>query len=193
MIVSITGPSGVGKTTLMRGLLRALQGSHTLESVTTRERRPTDEPGEYRYVSQEEFDAMSARGDFLWEVRPHGRSYATAKQAVDAALASEDIFIPPLVTSAVAHLLAHATSLGKETRVFPLYIWIEDEAELRKRFVARSDMTADEIESRLIECRSWNAEAKNSGVPFIYLLATKKREEILADAMARIQVSKINQ
>ncbi len=183
MILSITGPSGVGKTTLMHNLLQALPNAVPLASVTTRAARPTDEPGEYEYVSQAEFDARRARGEFLWEVHPHGKSYATAKKTVDAALASPNIFIPPLVISAVGSLLAYAKTQDKSGAVRAIYIWIESPEELRKRFYNRGDMSKEEIEGRLEECRSWNAEAKSSGLPFIFLPATKTQEEILADAL----------
>lgn len=190
MILSITGPSGVGKTTLLHNLLREIPKARVLTSVTTRERRPSDEPGEYEYVSDAEFDAMSSRGDFLWEVHPHGKKYATRKDSIDTAL-REGFYIPVLVVGAVVKLRAYATTQGLADRVRSLYILIDDEAELKKRFVERNDMTEAQIESRLLECRTWNDEARRSGVPFIYLPATKKREEILADAMARIQVPKI--
>lgn len=183
MILSITGPSGVGKTTLMHNLLARLPDARPLVSVTTRAPRPTDEPGEYEYVNQAEFDARSTRGDFLWEVHPHGKHYATAKAAVDVAFESPGVFIPPLVISAVGTLLEYAKTRGISGAVHSIYIWIEDEAELRKRFEHRGDMTPQEIESRLAECRSWNAEAKASGLPFIYLQATKTPEEILTDAL----------
>jgi guanylate kinase len=183
MILSITGPSGVGKTTLMHNLLGALPNAKTFESVTTRLPRPTDEPGEYRYVSEDEFEAMRDRGDFLWEAHPHGKSYATTKKSVDEAFASENIFISPLVVGAVGILTEYAKARGKASAVRSFYIWTDDIEELRRRFHARADMAEAEIEQRLEECRSWNAEAKASGLSFIYLEATRMPEEILAHAL----------
>jgi guanylate kinase len=189
MILSITGPSGVGKTTLMHNLLGALPNAKVFESVTTRAPRPTDEPGEYAHVSEDEFEAMRDRGDFLWEAHPHGKSYATAKAAIDAALASSDIFISPLVISAVGILTEYAKAQGKESAVRSLYIWTDDIEELRRRFHKRADMTEAEIEQRLEECRSWNVEAKESGLSFIYLQATHTPEEILAHALTLLKTA----
>jgi guanylate kinase len=186
MILSITGPSGVGKTTLMSSLLHALADAAPLTSVTTRAPRPTDGKREYEYVSQTDFTARSEREEFLWEVHPHGKSYATAKKTVDAALASECFFIAPLVISAVERLRVYVKTQGKSDAVRAIYIWIENPEELRARFTNRGDMTPEEIESRLEECRSWNAEAKASGLPFIFLQATNTPEEILRDALKAI-------
>jgi guanylate kinase len=189
MILSITGPSGVGKTTLMHNLLGTLPNVKVFESVTTRARRPTDEPGEYRYVSEEEFVAMRDRGDFLWEAHPHGKSYATTKRSIDDALASSDIFISPLVVSAVGILTEYAKAQGKGSAVRSFYIWTDDIEELRRRFHTRADMAEAEIEQRLEECRSWNAEAKASGLSFIYLQATRIPEEILANALTLLKTN----
>ncbi|HEY5383278.1 MAG TPA: hypothetical protein VIJ88_01855 [Candidatus Paceibacterota bacterium] len=187
MILSITGPSGVGKTTLMRNLLQALPKATPLTSVTTRAPRPTDEPGEYEYVSQAEFDARSERGVFLWEVRPHGKCYATAQKTIDEALEGRDVFIAPLLISAVGALLAYAATKGASDAVHAMYLWIESPQELRARFYNRGDMSDEEIEGRLEECRSWNAEAKNSLLPFIFLKATQTPEEIAANALATLK------
>jgi guanylate kinase len=183
MILTITGPSGVGKTTLMHNLLQSLPNAKTVESVTTRAPRPTDEPGEYRYVSEEEFAASAKRCEFLWEAHPHGKSYATTKKAIDDALASDTVFISPLVVGAVGILTEYAKVQGKEGAVRSFYIWTDDIEELRRRFHTRADMTEAEIEQRLEECRSWNVEAKGSGLSFIYLQATHTPEEILAHAL----------
>jgi guanylate kinase len=187
MILSITGPSGVGKTTLMHNLLLALPHAKPLTSVTTRAPRPTDEPGEYEYVSQEEFDAIATSGAFLWQAQAYINKYATRKADIDAALNDPvTLFMPTLVLSVVKTLHTYANNVGKQAALRSMYIHIGDEAELRSRFKERGDKP-EEAEARIAECRSWNEEAKNLGVPFIYLEAQKNREDIVADALAHIK------
>lgn len=189
MILSLTGPSGVGKTTLMHNLLQALPNAKPLVSYTTRAARQSDEPGEYRYVSQEEFDRMSQAKEFLWEASAYVNRYGTRKADIDSALESADtLYMPVLVLNAVKKLHEYANSIAKTESLHSMYIWIEDEAELRSRFAERGDKP-EEVEARIAECKDWNAQAKNLGVPFIYLEARKKREDIVVDALAQIKAA----
>ena len=154
-------------------------------SYTTRAKRPSDEPGEYIYLSQEEFDAVSKSGAFLWEARTYVNRYGTKKEDIDKGLAG-GMYMPVLVIDAVKKLHTYAKEVGKESSLRSIYIFIDDEEELRKRFKERGD-SAEETEARIKECRDWNAQARASDIPFIYLQATETREEILANALAHIK------
>jgi guanylate kinase len=170
----------------MHNLLKALPEAKPLVSYTTRQPRPSDEPGEYTYISQEEFDRMSAAGEFLWEAHAYVNHYGTRKADIDMALESKTaLYMPVIVLSAVKKLHEYANEVGKIANLHSMYIHIEDEAELRNRFKERGDKP-EEVEARIAECRNWNEEAKNLGVPFIWLQAQKKREDIVADALAHI-------
>lgn len=181
MILALTGPSGVGKTTLLHGLLQALPGARPLMSYTTRARRPTDEPGEYTYISFGEFERRAGDGVFLWEAKTTSNRYGTLKSDIDAALAGGR-FIPVLVVDAAKKLFDYARARGQERAVLFIYLKIDSEHELRKRFAARGEEAA-EVEARLAECRSWNEEAARSGVPFLYIDASRPRGEVLAQAL----------
>lgn len=97
MLVTITGPSGVGKTTLYNNLRRE-RGFRPLVSTTSRAPRASDEEG-FEYVSDEQFDALEKDGVFLWVVHPHGKKYGTRKIRIDEALTRDTISI--LVIEAV--------------------------------------------------------------------------------------------
>lgn len=182
MFWTITGPSASGKTTLARNILAAHPEAKPLTSTTTRAPRPTDMPGEYEYVSNEEFDRLSRQGAFLWEVAPHGNRYGTRKSAVDAAFL-ESLYVPILVIEAVVKLHSYAAARGQGAQVRSLYIHIEDEAELRKRITGRGD-SPEEIERRLHECLDWNERSLASGVPFYMLDGSKTPEEMSREALA---------
>ncbi len=85
----VFGPSGAGKTSLVRALVA--DNPHTLCSVsyTTRARRPGEEDGvHYHFVDIQTFEAMRARGEFLEHAQVFGNYYGTAEPAVRQQLAS---------------------------------------------------------------------------------------------------------
>ena len=182
MIWSLTGPSASGKTTIARLIQRAVPEAKPLQSVTTRPPRPSDNPGEYEYVSEAEFDRLSRAREFLWEVSPHGHRYATRKSKVDEAL-GEGINIPILVIEAVVKLHAYAEAQGKLEEVRSLYIRMTDEEELRRRLSARGDEPGD-VERRLAQCRDWNARAASAGIPLYVLEGEGTPEEKAAKALS---------
>ncbi|MFM1997759.1 MAG: hypothetical protein RLZZ111_2146 [Planctomycetota bacterium] len=75
-LVVISGPSGVGKTTILRQLLTRLP--HLLPSVsaTTRPPRAGEQDGvDYHFIAQDDFDRRRAAGEFLECCRVYGREY----------------------------------------------------------------------------------------------------------------------
>jgi guanylate kinase len=91
----IAAPSGAGKTTLVKALLQAEPQLSLSISHTTRTRRPTEEPGrEYHFVSREQFEALSARGEFLEHARVFDNFYGTSRAFVAAQLdAGRDVLL----------------------------------------------------------------------------------------------------
>src|SRR5256714_13609295 len=81
LVLIVSGPSGSGKSTLVQKILE-LPGTMPSVSCTTRARRATESSGKcYDFVTEAEFDAMAARGDFLEFAQGFGRhSYGTPKK-----------------------------------------------------------------------------------------------------------------
>ena len=84
----LSGPSGVGKGSVVK-VLRARHPHVWLSvSVTTRAPRPGEQHGvEYLFVDQAEFDAMVAGGDLLEHDAHMGASYGTPRRPVEEQLA----------------------------------------------------------------------------------------------------------
>ena len=78
LVLIVSGPSGSGKSTLVQRILE-LPGTMPSVSCTTRARRATEASGKcYDFVTEAEFDAMVARGEFLEYARVFGKhSYGT--------------------------------------------------------------------------------------------------------------------
>ncbi len=76
----ITGPSGVGKGTLIRHLLDRLPELELAVSATTRKPRPGETHGrDYWFLADEEFDRRLALGDFLEHAEYSARRYGTLR------------------------------------------------------------------------------------------------------------------
>lgn len=85
----LSSPSGAGKTTLSRMLVKETSGLQMSVSATTRPMRPGETEGsDYYFVDRPKFDAMVAAGEFLEWATVFDNCYGTPKAPVDAALSA---------------------------------------------------------------------------------------------------------
>jgi guanylate kinase len=85
----VSGPSGVGKSSLVAEVVRRWPQLFVSVSVTTRSPRPGERPGEhYHYVDRETFARMIKRGEFLEYAKYAGNFYGTPAEPVKQALAA---------------------------------------------------------------------------------------------------------
>jgi guanylate kinase len=83
----ITGPSGVGKGTLIAELLRRVPGLELSVSATTREPREGEVEGsDYYFLDRREFDRRARRGEFLEHATYSGNRYGTLRSEVERRL-----------------------------------------------------------------------------------------------------------
>jgi guanylate kinase len=83
-VLVVTGPSGVGKGTLIRGLLDQLPGLALAISATTRKARPGEFNGrDYYFLSPEDFDRRVADGEFAEHATYAGNRYGTLLAELD--------------------------------------------------------------------------------------------------------------
>jgi guanylate kinase len=87
----ITAPSGAGKSSLIRALLKDDPTLRLSTSYTTRAPRPGEQNGrEYHFVDEPTFLAMRERGEFLENAEVHGNRYGTGKRVIVEALEGGD-------------------------------------------------------------------------------------------------------
>jgi guanylate kinase len=83
-LIVLTGPSGVGKGTLVRSLLQSHPELYLSVSVTTRSPRPGEINGKhYYFVSREQFDMMIAQEELLEWAQFAGNCYGTPRKQVE--------------------------------------------------------------------------------------------------------------
>lgn len=85
----LSSPSGAGKTTLSRMLVKEAASLQMSVSATTRPMRPGEVDGkDYYFVDQARFEQMVANGELLESATVFGNRYGTPRAPVDAALAA---------------------------------------------------------------------------------------------------------
>jgi len=167
MILTLTGASGTGKTTLAKMLYAAVPGSGPLVSYTTRPKRDTDLPGDYAYVSPVEFESMDKHGDFLWTANVGVTRYGTTKDALRHALEDQErIHLMVLVPERVPNVHEYAASIGKSDQVKSFLFETPVESTLRERMKGRGE-SAEGIEGRIRDTGAFESSAIATGISFI--------------------------
>ncbi len=93
-LVIISGPSGVGKSTITRQLVERLKDAYLSISVTTRPQAPSEQDGrEYWFLSREQFHKRIEEGTLLEYAEVFGNLYGTPRDKTEEALAAGKIVI----------------------------------------------------------------------------------------------------
>ncbi|HYJ21016.1 MAG TPA: guanylate kinase [Solirubrobacterales bacterium] len=140
----ITGPSGVGKGTLIRELLTRLPDLELSISATTREPREGEVDGrDYHFLSPEEFEQRMRREDFLEYATYSGNSYGTLRTEVERRLAAGHSVVLEIEVQGARQVRA---AMRESIQVF---IAPPDPAVLRERLDARGTDAPEAIDARL--------------------------------------------
>ncbi|MGI9020165.1 MAG: guanylate kinase [Solirubrobacterales bacterium] len=141
----ITGPSGVGKGTLISGLLERMGELALSTSATTRPPREGELDGrEYHFLSPEDFAARAEAGEFLEHATFSGNRYGTLRCEVERCLAEGTSLVLEIEVQGARQVRA---ALPAEAVL--IFIAPPDPAALRERLAGRGTDSADAIERRL--------------------------------------------
>ena len=92
LLVVLSGPSGVGKKTVIDRVLAETPGYSRAVTATTRQPRPGEKNGvDYLFLTKEEFTARIEQDEFLEHALVHGRRYGTPRQHVAEILERGDV------------------------------------------------------------------------------------------------------
>lgn len=148
LVLIVSGPSGSGKSTLVQRVLQ-LPGTMPSISCTTRPRRATEASGKcYDFVTDAEFDAMVARGDFLEYARVFGKhSYGTPKKWLEESRRKGLDLVLEIDVQGAAQV---KVKLPESVAIF---ILPPSRAELERRLRSRGQDSDEEIARRLAKAR----------------------------------------
>jgi guanylate kinase len=140
----ITGPSGVGKGTLIRGLLARIPELELSVSATTRQPRPGEVDGvDYHFLSDADFDRKVAAGAFVEHAAYSGRRYGTLRSELERRTGAG---VPVVLEIEVQGARQVRRTLPSAVQVF---ILPPSEQALRERLIGRGTDDPEEIERRL--------------------------------------------
>jgi guanylate kinase len=173
----ITGPSGVGKGTLIARLLERVPGLELSISATTREPREGEADGrDYHFLSPEEFGRRIEEDDFLEFATYSGNRYGTLRSEVSRRLAEGRSVVLEIEVQGARQVRA---AMREAVLVF---IAPPDPTSLRRRLESRGTDSSEAIDARL-EVAEQELAAQDEFAHRIVNddleLATSKLEEIV--------------
>ncbi len=140
----ITGPSGVGKGTLIRGLLERVPALELSVSATTREPRAGESGGrDYHFLDAAEFDSRARAGDFLEHATYSGNRYGTLRSELQKRLAGG---VPVVLEIEVQGARQVRAAMPEAVAVFIAPPSID---ALRARLVGRGTDSPEQVDERL--------------------------------------------
>jgi guanylate kinase len=140
----ITGPSGVGKGTLIRGLMERRGDLELSVSATTRAPRPGERDGvDYHFLTTEEFERRVAGQEFVEHAHYAGRSYGTLRSELEERVRAG---VPVVLEIEVQGARQVRAAMPEAVQVFIAPPSLE---ALRTRLVGRGTDDSAEVERRL--------------------------------------------
>tara|TARA_Y100001958_G_C21231083_1_gene556833 strand:- start:1757 stop:2353 length:597 start_codon:yes stop_codon:yes gene_type:complete len=142
IMVILSSPSGVGKTTLTKKIQQKYQSFKISVSHTTRSPRSNEVDGvDYFFVSHSKFENLIKKNEFYEHAKIFGNYYGTLKSNVDEMILKNDIIFD------IDWQGTKQLSKYKNLKLIKIYL-ITNKDELKKRLVKRNQNTSEEIEKR---------------------------------------------
>ena len=155
IMLILSSPSGVGKTTLTKKIQQKYQSFKISVSNTTRKPRSNEVDGvDYFFISKEEFMRLVSEGKFYEYAKIFENYYGTLKKNADDIIKSNDIIFD------IDWQGTKQLSKFKNLNLIKIYLITKNKEELKNRLINRNQNTSKEVEKRFKafddDIKHWN-------------------------------------
>ena len=155
IMVILSSPSGVGKTTLTKKIQQKYKNFKISVSHTTRKPRSNEVSGlDYHFVSNKDFEKLILENQFYEYAKIFGNFYGTSKQTVDKEIKKNDIIFD------IDWQGTKQLSKFQHLNLIKIFLITKDKKELKERLIKRNQNTKEEISKRFNafdeDVKHWN-------------------------------------
>ena len=167
IMIILSSPSGVGKTTLTKKIQQKYQSFKISVSHTTRSPRSNEIDGvDYHFVSTAEFKDLVKKNKFYEYAKIFENYYGTLKYNVDEIIKKNDIIFD------IDWQGTKQLSKFKNLKLVKIYLITDNKKELKKRLIKRNQNTSEEIKKRF---KSFDDDVKHWS-DYDYIIINKNLE-----------------
>ncbi len=183
LMLVISSPSGAGKTTISRALLKRDGNIKMSVSVTTRPMRPGEVEGrDYRFIDKTEFNLMINRSELLEHAKVFEHYYGSPREQILEALEGGNDVLFDIDWQGTQQLAENA----REDLV-SIFILPPSTQELERRLIERRQDSPDVVSSRMGQASSEMSHYRE----YDYVLINRKVEESVANIQAILAAERI--
>ncbi|MDC0943018.1 guanylate kinase [Pelagibacteraceae bacterium] len=183
IMVILSSPSGVGKTTLTKKIQQKWQSFKISVSHTTRAPRSNEVDGvDYHFVSHKKFEELINQNKFYEHAKIFENYYGTLKRNVDESILQNDIIFD------IDWQGTKQLSKFKNLKLIKIYLITDNKDELKKRLVKRNQNTKEEIQKRF---KSFDEDVKHWN-DYDYIIINKNLDVCFRQLESIIQTNKKN-
>ncbi len=183
IMVILSSPSGVGKTTLTKKIQQKYHNFKISVSHTTRKPRSNEVDGvDYFFISKDKFEKFIQEKKFYEYAKIFENYYGTLKETVDKLIENNDIIFD------IDWQGTKQLSKIKDLSLLKIYLITENKEELKKRLIKRDQNTKDEVEKRF---KSFDEDIKHWN-DYDYIIINKNLDVCFRQLENIIKINKKN-
>ena len=182
LMLVLSSPSGAGKTTISRALLKGDDNLTMSVSVTTRAPRPGEGDGiDYHFIDRARFRAMADAGDLLEHAEVFGNGYGTPRAEVERALAAGRDVLFDIDWQGTQQLKAEMRD-----DLVSVFILPPSTAELERRLHRRAQDSAETVCARMAQA----ADELSHWAEYDYIVVNRNIDESVRQARSILEAER---